>query len=465
MNVWKRAITWSALGSLLGNAACTRTEQAAEPVATTPTITDRIEISPEIVNNLGITFETAVRGKLGVWHPVPGQLEVPESRRWTLRAPARARLESIAARWQVMERDAVVATLTSPELQHTQHEIEYAERTFARANAEVAAARQRLVESEAHLAAAKAFERAATERLAELEELDTGGNALLTRELLAAHRAVTDAGKATLDAALARDALFSKVATVELEAHQAAHKVQERLSQLAVLTGVPVEELAESDGEQPLWHQIDTLTVRAPDAGVVVELRAAPGETVDAGAPLVRIYDPSELRFRGHLPEGDLGLLAAGNPVRLEFPSRDLPPIETRLNPPPPIADPETRMVHLEATIDNADGALAHGISVRAHVQVSESAAEEVLIPYRCVVYDGLEAVVFRRAPGEPNEVIRTPVELGARGAEWVEVLAGVLDGDSVVADGVHQLQQSGLGRTPAGGHVHPDGTWHEDHE
>ena len=61
--------------------------------------------------------------------------------------------------------------------------------------------------------------------------------------------------------------------------------------------------------------------------------------------------------------------------------------------------------------------------------------------------------------------VIRTPVELGARSSGYAEVIAGVLDGDELVADGVHQLKQTGLGKAPEGGHFHADGTWHEDHE
>ena len=100
-----------------------------------------------------------------------------------------------------------------------------------------------------------------------------------------------------------------------------------------------------------------------------------------------------------------------------------------------------------------------------AHVLVMESENEEVLIPSRCVVFDGLEAIVFRRDPGDPSVVIRTPVELGSRAAGQVEVFAGVLDGDAVVADGIHQLKQTGLGKPPMDVHVHADGTWHADHK
>jgi multidrug efflux pump subunit AcrA (membrane-fusion protein) len=98
-------------------------------------------------------------------------------------------------------------------------------------------------------------------------------------------------------------------------------------------------------------------------------------------------------------------------------------------------------------------------------VLLRESQHEEVIVPVRCVVFDGLEAIVFKRDPKTPNVVIRTPVELGARAAGQVEVLAGVMAGDALVADGIQQLKLTGLGKAPVGGHFHADGTWHEDHK
>ena len=463
MNALKNPVVGPVLcAAVLLLPSCAPEERGEDQQGTAPTITNRLDVPPEVVNNLGITFEKATRGRLGVWRSVPGQLEVPENRRWTLRAPARAQLVSVVTRWQAIEKGAEIAKLTSPELQDVQRAIEFAQRTLKRVTKEVVATRARLAESEAHLREARAFEVASRNRLTELQALNKGGNALTTKEVIAALRTVTDAGKARLDAAIARDELASRVATKQLEADQAKLSVGERLNALAVLTGLSVQELTKTNDEEPAWQKIESLTVRAPAAGVVVELFASQGETLEAGAPIVRVFDTSELRFRGHLPEGDLGELSTGNRVRLEFPSHRLQPIETQLNAPLPVADAETRMIHVEAVVPNESGVLAHGISVMGHVLVREGKNEEVLIPSRCVVFDGLEAIVFRRDPNAPNVVVRTPVELGRRAANQVEVLAGVLDGDAVVADGIRQLKQTGLGKPPQGGHFHADGTWHK---
>lgn len=428
-------------------------------------ITNRLDVPPEVVNNLGITFAAAIRGRLGVWEEVPGELRVPEHRRWTVRSPVRARVISVLPRWQVVEAGAIVAVLRSPEIQQTQRAISLAERTQERAHTEVAAAGARLAESEAHILEARSFEEASRTRLHELQALQDIGNALTARDILAARQSVTEASKASLDAAVARDGLVSTVATRQIEADQARLAVEQELSALALMTGTSVDVLAAKSEEGPAWRRIDTITLLAPSAGTIVELLVSEGEFVEAGDAIAGVYDTSELDFHGHLPEGDLGLLTPGAPVRIEFPSRRLAPVETRMAATLPVADDETRMIHVTAHVANPDRVLPDGISVTARVRVHESASEEVLIPGRCVVFDGLEAIVFKRDPGDPSVVIRTLVELGARAAGQIEVLAGVLDGEEVVADGVHQLKQTGLGKAPEGGHFHADGTWHNEHE
>lgn len=460
-----RSVSASLCALILCVPACAPGDGVKDPGQQAPAITNRLAVPPAVVGNLGITFEQATRGRLGTWHQVPGQLEVPESSRFSLRAPARGRIVATVARWASVEAGAVVAELSSPEVQAAQRAIEHAEGTLARATVEVDAARERLAESGAHLAQATAFEAASRARLEELQALAAAGNALTARETIEAQKSVTEAGRARLDAAIVRDGLRSLVAAKELEVDQARLAVAESLHELAVLTGTAVAELAAPGGDGPAWRAVTDLAMRAPAAGVVVELHVARGELVAAGAEVASVFATGELRFRGHVPEGDLGALAAGSPVRLEFPSRELEPVTTELEPPLPVADAATRMIHVEAVVPDPAGRLVHGMSVMAHVQVRESASAEVLIPERCVVFDGLEAIVFRRDPDDPHVVIRTPVELGARAAGRVEVLSGVLEGDQLVADGVHQLRLTGLGKAPEGGHFHADGTWHSDHK
>ncbi|MEM7205632.1 MAG: efflux RND transporter periplasmic adaptor subunit [Planctomycetota bacterium] len=467
MNVRNRTAVGWALGSALLLPACSPSapqgSESADQQAAPSAITNRLDVPPEVVSNLGITFEVAERGRLGLWREVPGELVVPVGGRWEIRSPARARVLSVASLWQAMARGAAVATLAAPDVACLQGELALAERAAQIATAEARAARARRDESEVLVEATAALERFSRARLEALQGQQA--SSLTAIELVEAQRGLAQASQARLDAAVVRDDLGSRAAAKELEADRARLAIAEKLSALALVTGRPVAELAEPGEAGPAWRQIRDLSVPAPAAAIVVQLFTAPGEVVEAGAPIAHLSDTSELHFHGHVPEGDHGWFAAGQRVRIELPSSQLAPIEARLAAPIPVADPKTRMVRVAAHVPNPQGTLADGLSAMAHVLVQESASEEVLIPARCVIFDGLEAIVFKRDAGDPNVVIRQPVEIGARAADRVEALAGVIEGDALVADGIYQLKQTGLGKAPEGGHFHADGTWHADHK
>lgn len=453
-----------ALSALSMLASCSRDDPSEAPNKADTIITNRLAVPSAVVANLGITFAQATRGKVGSWIPVPGELYVPGTHRWNLRAPAPGRLTAVAPRWKEVEAGDVVAELMSPKLREAQQDLFAVYSRRAHAKEESEAAHARLAEGEAQLRTAKELESASLERREHLRKLNKGTNAFATKELLDSQRAHAEAGRAALEAAVRRDELRIAARQKELLRAGAQLRVDQSLSAFSLLTGRTLEELLDSREGAEDWKTLESIVVRAPASGTVVDVPVSRGETVDEGDPLVLILDPSELRFRGWLPEGDLRSLRHGAPVRVELPG-GIAPVTTKLIGPMPVADSATRRVQVEAIVANPDKTLPQGLSATAHVRVEESASEEVLLPEDCVVTDGLEMIVFRRDPNDAGFVIRTPVELGLRGAGNVEVLSGVLAGDFVVQKGIYQLKHTGLGKAPQGGHFHADGTWHAGHE
>ncbi len=453
-----------ALSALSMLASCSRDDPSEAPDKADTSITNRLAVPSEVVANLGITFTPATRGKVGSWIPVPGELYVPGTHRWNLRAPAQGRLTAVAPRWKEVEAGDVVAELMTPKLRQAQQDLFAVHGRRAYAKEESEAAHARLAEGEAQLRTAKELESASLERREHLRKLNKGANAFATKELLDSQRAHADAGRAALEAAVRRDELRIAARRKELLRAGAQLRVDQSLSTFSLLTGRTLEELLDSREGAEDWTTLESIVVRAPASGTVVDVPVSRGETVDEGDPLVLVLDSSELRFRGWLPEGDIRSLRHGAPVRIELPG-GIAPVTTKLLGPMPVADRATRRVQVEALVANPDKTLPQGLSATAHVRVEESASEEVLLPEDCVVTDGLEMIVFRRDPKDAGFVIRTPVELGLRGAGTVEVLSGVLAGDFVVQKGIYQLKQTGLGKAPQGGHFHADGTWHAEHE
>ena len=185
-------------------------------------ITNRIQLSPEIMGNLGISFATVESGALQMFLEVPGQLVAPVDRSWTVRAPSEGRAALHVAKWATVEKGDVIAELTTPDLVQLQTQLFAVlnDRDRARASAQTARAellplrsraavlersvedaRGRLAESELLVEQTFAVAEASKERVNELTELAVR-NALSTRELYDARVAFAEAKR---NRALRRD--------------------------------------------------------------------------------------------------------------------------------------------------------------------------------------------------------------------------------------------------------------------
>jgi multidrug efflux pump subunit AcrA (membrane-fusion protein) len=95
-----------------------------------------------------------------------------------------------------------------------------------------------------------------------------------------------------------------------------------------------------------------------------------------------------------------------------------------------PALDKESRMLSVEADVAN-DGTLHPGAFAQAHIVVQSETQALVVPPNAIRVFAGLQKVFVV----EKNKVIEKEIITGARGLDWVEVLAGVKEGDRVVLD------------------------------
>lgn len=484
-------------------AACGPTAPAPAPTAAAPAITNRIPLPPEVVANLGITFERARRGRLETRLRVPGRVEIAPEARFVVRAPVRGRATTRVTRWQRVGKGDVVAELLSPDLRTAQEALAEAEAAVTRADLELARTRAEgpaLADvaraTEVAWATARDREAAARENLTQAEALvreararidavtaQTEAGGLPASAVFAARREQVETQATALDAARRWDEARDAIATLALERARTAARaeavgaeteilvqrkrtlegsVRQQLRTLAVLTGFSVAELGASAPDGPAWSRLEAVPIRAPADGIVADVLVSDAEWVDATTPMLRVVDPKRMVFRGELPEADVARIPADAEVRIEVGCADCARLETRLGAARPLADPRTRTVLVEAPLPGDASAYPDGASATAAVLLERSPSEETLIPTACVVQDELEMLVFRRDPAKPDQVIRTVASLGRRSDGWVEVLADVGEGDEVVRAGIHQLRLTGSGKAPANGHFHADGTWHE---
>lgn len=495
---------------LLESAGCTREHGHDHSDATGDTEaapTNRIELPADSVANLGVTFARARRGRLEEVLSVPGFLAAPETHRFEFRAPAAGVVRAIAPAYSRVAKGEVVAHLVTEELGRIQGlllgesaRLIEAETAVESARADVDPLRQ-LADAEREAAdgaeqrverareirdRAVQFEASAGRRLLRLRGLGEE-TAVPAAELVAAERDALEARVAVLDAEqrltsaaveqrerrldAARAGVAAARASAVVSAREATRasaraSLDRGVDLLAELSGRSREALIADagDGSGPSFATLTVLPLAAPGDGVVARVHATDGAWLEAGRPILEIVDPSRLRFEGSVPESQLELVRRATAVRVRAASGT--ELEATLLGPASVADRATLSVPVRASVVNHDAGLPSGVSATAELVVSTAEFEEVLLPEAAIVVDGLESIVFRRDPGDPSTVIRSPVSTGRASGGWIEVFSGVGDEDEVVLDGVRQLKQIGLGAAGAGtGHFHADGTWHKEDE
>jgi len=185
---------------------------------------------------------------------------------------------------------------------------------------------------------------------------------------------------------------------------------------------------AEAQAAQAI-QQNDYTQVRAPFAGIVSERLVEPGESVTMGQPLLRVFNPAQLRIQVQVPQRVADVL------------RQNPEAEIRLD------DGVTLLAEQVVVYPSAD-ARAHSVTVRVLLPKTEKALKPGQVAK--VVFaitagtDALwlpESAIWRR--GELSGVyvvtdkslLLRQLRLGETRAGYVEVLSGVSAGERIAAD------------------------------
>lgn len=175
--------------------------------------------------------------------------------------------------------------------------------------------------------------------------------------------------------------------------------------------------------------------VRAPYAGVVVEVPVTLGDMALPGRALVTLYDPAALRITASVPQSVAARLPAGTAPRAELPGLASPWVTpTRLQV-LPTADAATHTVPLRAELPAGLAGVAPGQFARLWLPLPApaGAAAGVSVPVSAIVRRAeMTGLYVLAADGKP---LLRQVRLGAEEAGRVTVLSGLAAGERVVTD------------------------------
>ena len=175
----------------------------------------------------------------------------------------------------------------------------------------------------------------------------------------------------------------------------------------------------------------------APFAGILGARQVSPGAFVRAGSAITELAQVNRLRINFSAPERYYGSLQRGAAVKVTTTAYPGYELTGRVDVIEPVVDQSTRRTKIVARIDNPGGKFRPGMSANVTVVLSER-ENALVIPSEAVFVEGNQALVFSIQPD--STVARTPVELGTRLREKVEVLNGLAAGAMVVRAGHQKL-------------------------
>ncbi len=171
---------------------------------------------------------------------------------------------------------------------------------------------------------------------------------------------------------------------------------------------------------------LDHTTLKAPISGVVVDKRVQRGDLAVPGRPLLNIHDPGDLRLKVAVREGLEGLIKVGDrvKVRIDALNKDMEGLVEEVI---PHADPASRSYIVRVGLPKIEG-LQSGMFGRLYF--APRVQKAIAIPASYIRTVGQLETVFVYKNGRARVCyIRT----GKRFGDYVEVLSGIEEGDTVI--------------------------------
>jgi len=178
-------------------------------------------------------------------------------------------------------------------------------------------------------------------------------------------------------------------------------------------------------------QQVSRTEVRAPFDGVVSERKISVGDTVQVGRELIKVIDPTSMRFEGQVSADRLGELKLGQPVAFRINGFGDAEFRGKLARIDAAANATTRQVELIAEFnDRAKAPQVAGLYAEGRVESTDRKA--LVLNEGSVQRQGDSAFVWKVAG---NQLKKVPVTLGERDERRGEVViaSGLALGDEVL--------------------------------
>lgn len=191
--------------------------------------------------------------------------------------------------------------------------------------------------------------------------------------------------------------------------------------------------------------------IRAPFAGAVIKVEAAPGEVVDSNSVLFSIADLANVYVDAQVYERDLGKIRIGQPAYITVDAYPEQRLEGRVAAINAMLNPATRTATVRCLVANPSGRLKLEMFTNLVIPTTDTHAA-LALPADAVQTINRRTVVFVRKSELHFEA--REVQILGEGPR-VEIAAGLKEGEPVAVKGAFQLKSAFLARQLESEHGH----------
>ncbi len=176
-------------------------------------------------------------------------------------------------------------------------------------------------------------------------------------------------------------------------------------------------------------QQLARTEVRAPFAGIVGGREVSSGDTAQIGMALLKVIDPTSIRFEGFIPSDQIRLIDIGQIVNFRVNGQSDQEFEGRIERINPMADPSTRQVGVQVAIT---GKYDLTVGLFAEGRVQTEVKQGISVPESSLVREGDQVYVWRIKNGVLNKITVVAGDRDTQSGAYA-INSGLTDGDLVL--------------------------------
>ncbi|WP_414530373.1 efflux RND transporter periplasmic adaptor subunit [Nodularia chucula] len=406
--------------------------------------TGSVEVDAETAKLLGVKVEPVQRQRLAIGIKTTGQIETLPSQQVEVTTPIQGVkvVELLVEPGVSVKKGQPVAVITSPDLVtlrvESQDKLAQGQADLQQAQADLRLAQQNYDRYQqiaaAEIAQAQSQVAFAQEKYEKDQVLATEG-ALPRRNALESQTQLAEA-KAKLTTANSRRDVIQ--AENQLKRAQAAVSLaKSNINRSSAIYETRLLQLGNRANAKGL------ITVTSPISGKVADREVTIGQSFqDAGGKLMTIVNDSRVFATANIYEKDLDKVTTGQQVRMKVASVPNQTFIGRITRIGSVVEGETRVVPVQAEVNNARGQLKPGMFAELEVVTDQTSTATLAIPNSAVVDANNKKLVYVQ---NGNAFQSVEVELGQTSKDLIEIKSGLFEGDAVVTQRALQLYAQSL--------------------